>query len=1613
MAVQLDKRKEELIRRLIRYRKGKVSGAKGQLFEAFMIQYLAHISPSDLEWLSIPEIYNLIREHWAFAFKRPAGTPSVRVYKPIKKAHGYSTGHSVIEICNDDMPFLVDSVKSTIDRFDLKIRFIIHPIIFVRRNTNGNMVEVRDPEQQVERASIESFIRIEILEQARPCEAAIQKKIETTLNDVRTAVDDWQPMRERMFRVIEELVLEPKGSSPDDVQEVQEFLRWIYDNNFTFLGFQNLKFVGKGGNLKVVAENNLSLGIMRNMEAPGIGLMRKMPDEVLGFLTKPSLLLVTKTDARATVHRAVNMDVIGIKKIDPRGRVRGLWFFVGLFTSAAYNKSPRDIPLLRRRITKILNKTGYARTSHDGKFLNNILETFPRDELFQASDAHLFNMALGVLRLQDHQRVALFVRSDRFQRFFSCLAYVPRERYTTELRRRMEEILINAFGGIDSQFFTQLGDSPMARVHFVISTEIDKTSKFDVAKIEALLAKAAQSWSDRISEVLLGRHGESQGTALLKSYGEAFGAGYKDRYPLTEVLEDINEIERIRRDGGVGMNFYRTIDSPADRFRFKIYRFGESIPLSDAIPIFEHLGFKVIDEAGPHIVNINDAEKIKLILHDFGLASTAGARVDLEGVRDNFHQTFERVWNGDIESDGFNALIPYAGLAPRQVMVLRAMCKFLLQARTPFSQTYMEQTLVANHGIARDIVKMFEATFNPQTTADLRLKKRIRHRILRKLEDVQNADQDRIVRCYLNLLDSMLRTNFYQIDIKGNSKPYLSFKLDSQKIEDLPQPRPLREVFVYSPSVEGVHLRFGKVARGGLRWSDRREDFRTEVLGLVKAQQVKNAVIVPVGSKGGFVVKKAPMSGGREAFLEEGITCYKTFISGLLDITDNLKGKNIVPPKRTVRLDDDDPYLVVAADKGTATFSDIANSVSLKYGHWLGDAFASGGSQGYDHKKMGITARGAWESVRRHFREAGIDIQSENFTVVGIGDMAGDVFGNGMLLSKHIKLQGAFNHMHIFVDPNPDPAKSWSERRRLFNTPGITWADYDPKRLSKGGAVYSRSAKTLDLSPESRKCFGITKKSMTPNELISCLLRADADLLWFGGIGTYVKGSSESHLDVGDRSNDGIRIDGSELNCKVIGEGANLGCTQLGRIEYALNGGRLNTDSIDNSAGVDSSDHEVNIKILVDGVLAKGGLTQKSRNALLARMTDEVAQLVLTHNYRQTQAMTLIEAKGVKGLANHQRLMRFLERQGRLDREVEYLPDDEIISDRLLDQRGLTRPEISVMLSYAKIWLYDQIMASNMPDDPYLFDDLVAYFPRPLQKKYKTEISQHRLCREIIATRATNSLVDRAGDTFVLEFMEKTGLGAAVIARAYVITREAFHLRKLWAAIEALDNRVASTTQMDMLENIHRLMEWVVLWFLRNGEKDLDLRTNIEAYREGVQELVHGINLALPEHYAADVAAGARVYQDQGVPKNLALEVVGLVNVYSACDIVRLAARRTTNVIAVARVYFMVGSRFRLGRLRAAAGNLDSQSHWQQLAVAALIEEIYAHQLALTNQVIDGVGLKGDVSEVVESWIGANAALVEPTQQLLSELWASEVNDLSMIAVASRQFRAMIEGCRT
>ena len=1243
----------------------------------------------------------------------------------------------------------------------------------------------------------------------------------------------------------------------------------------------------------------------------------------------------------------------------------------------------------------------------------NILETYPRDELFQISEDQLLETSMGILHLQDRQRVALFMRPDNFGRFVSCLIYVPRDRYTMDLRERMQDILCEAVNGRVSNFSTLLGDAPLARLHLIVATEPGNVPAYFVKGLEGRLARASRTWGDDLGVALAETFGEKEGLRLARRFQDAFGPGYTAQYAPGDAVNDIVVIEEALSADHIGLHLYRPDGAPGNNVRFKVYHPDHAVPLSDALPLFEHMGFRVIDE-NPHEVSCdNGGGAQKLMIHDFGLETRDGGDVDLKAIKEKFEDAFARVWRGEIESDGFNALVARGGLGWREVLVLRAYCRCLRQMGIPYSQTYMEQTLARHLGVANMIVDLFMTRMVPDgISAKAREKKTaaLHAKMRDALEAVTSADEDRILSRFINLVDATIRTNFFQPAADGGHKPYVSFKFKSREIDDLPLPRPLREIFVYSPRVEGVHLRFGFVARGGLRWSDRPEDFRTEILGLVKAQQVKNAVIVPVGSKGGFVVKRPPTDGGRDAFMAEGIECYKTLIRGLLDVTDNLDGAKVVPPKSVYRWDDDDPYLVVAADKGTATFSDIANGVSIDYGHWLGDAFASGGSVGYDHKGMGITAKGAWESVKRHFREMGTDIQNEDFTVVGVGDMSGDVFGNGMMLSKHIKLLGAFNHMHIFVDPNPDPTKTHAERVRMFNLGRSSWTDYDTKLISKGGGIYERSAKTIKLSPEVRACFGITKEIVSPNELILAMLKSQIDLLWFGGIGTYIKAATESSADVGDRANDSIRVNGQDLNCKVVGEGANLGATQKGRIEYAMKGGRLNTDSIDNSAGVDCSDHEVNIKILLGAVMAKGGLTEAQRNKLLAKMTDEVGELVLKHNYSQTQALTSTQAKGAHTLDNQIRLMRMLEKRGILDRTVEFLPDDETLAERAAQHKGLVRPELSVLIAYAKNWLYDELLASDLPDDPHLLDEIVQYFPSDLRVKYLDEMKTHRLKREIIATRVTNSMVNRVGDTFVTEFMEKTGRKPSEIARAYTIAREVLRARDLWAEIEALDNKVPTRAQTSMLADMNRLLEWVTLWFLRNGKPGLDIGTHVAEFAAGTAQLADNISAVVPKHYIDDMKNRAKPYLDDGVPPALAHKVSHLVNLYSACDIVGLANRRKMDVREVAKIYFAVGTRFRLGRLRAAASNLESDDHWQQLAVAALVEEVYAHQLALASNALDHLSKgKKDTDKAIAAWVTRNQAAVDQTEVLLNELWTTEVNDLSMVAVASRQLRALAD----
>jgi len=1606
-----EKQKSILLKAVIKIAKSSQMFRNVKNVSQFIENYFCNVALSDISQSSPEKLFGLVQAHWKFALEREHKKALVHIYNPSYKEDCWYCEHTVIEIINDDMPFLVDSITLELNRLGLTPHLVLHPVINVLRSKYGKMEGIAPVFNLSHRAVSESFMHLQISRQADQKLVEISKAIHKVIKDVRFAVEDWVGMRTTMSSIIEELERKSKGTVTEDAAEAQDFLRWVNDEHFTFLGYREYDFIGKGKNFSAITSKKTGLGILRTAKYLPKPSLNKQPPWA-GTVGRAStsqgdLLVVTKTDVISSVHRNAHMDSIGIKRYNKDGKVIGQRTFFGLFTSGAYCRSPHDIPLLRLKLKKIFQRSGFASGSHDGKALLNILETYPLDELFQTSDDHLYETALGILRLKRCQRVALFLRCDDFERFVSCLVYVPKDSFTTALRKKFQEVLEVAFAGEQRAYYTQIGDQALARLHIIVKTTPGNIPRYNKAKIEANLINVTRSWGDSLLDNLIDTHGKEKGILLYQRYSQAFMPAYEDKFNGTHAVNDIQNIEQTLETGELSMSMYRPVEAKSDQVYFKVYHPSQMIPLSDVLPILEDTGLKVLNEI-PYVVRPNiDGDKL-VVIHDFGLETRNGSKVNLVAVRKKFQEAFSRIWSGEVESDGFNALVLFGGLGWREVMVLRACCKYLRQAGIAFSQEYMEQTLANNPHMARQIVDLFKARFDPKIKGKSKV-------LLRRLETglarVQSADEDRILRRYINLVMSMLRTNFYQTSNTA-AKPYLSFKLDSQKIDELPLPRPFREIFVYSPRVEGVHLRFGMVARGGLRWSDRREDFRTEVLGLVKAQQVKNTVIVPVGSKGGFALKKAPDMSDRTAFQAEGIECYKLFISGMLDLTDNLKGNKVIPPKNTVRKDGDDPYLVVAADKGTATFSDIANSVSIDYGFWLGDAFASGGSDGYDHKKMGITARGGWESVKRHFREMGLNTQKEDFDVIGVGDMSGDVFGNGMLLSPHICLIGAFNHMHIFVDPKPDATKGIIERKRLFNLPRSSWTDYNDSLISKGGGIFDRSAKSIDLSPEIQKRFDISKDSVTPNELIRALLTAKTDLLWFGGIGTYLKETGESHLDVGDRANDSIRINANQLNTKVVGEGANLGVTQLARIEAALSGVRLYADSIDNSAGVDCSDHEVNIKILIDQVMAKGGLTQKQRNSLLAKMTTEVGLQVLVDNYSQTQAINTILYQGMGIFDNQVRLMRSLEKGGRLNREVEFLPDDETLVDRGASRTGLTGPEIAVLMSYAKIWVNEELLASDLPDDVALQDDLIAYFPKPLRKPYKKEIIKHRLNREIVATQATNSVINRAGGTFINQLMESTGMPTSDVVRAYIITRQCLGMRAMWAEIDALDNKVPAAVQTQMRLDTNQLTEWVTLWFLRNGRRPLDIASHVDEFADGFNALYGCLGKCLPKHYLQDIVNRAEPYVAAGVPKNLAARVSGLVNMFSGCDIIRLASTRKILVADASRLYFAIGSRFHLGTLRAASDRLEAQSHWQKLAVAALIEEIYSHQLALASQVIDATGIRKksfDTDQAISTWIEKNQISVERTDQLIVELLATEINDFAMIAVASRQLRTLAE----
>lgn len=1596
---------------------------------AFLQRYYLHTAAEDLTDRDPVDIFGAAFSHYRLAENRPQGTANVRVHTPTVDENGWTCSHSVVEVVTDDMPFLVDSVTNELSRQGRGIHLVIHPQVVVRRDLTGKLIEVlptRPTGDLPHDAAVESWIHVEV---DRETDRADLKQMTAdllrVLSDVRETVEDWEKMRDAALRIAEELPKEPTADDLRDqeVEEARELLRWLADDHFTFLGYREYE-LRDDDSLAAVA--GTGLGILRSDphhsgedSHPVSPSFERLPADARAKAREHKLLVLTKANSRSTVHRPSYLDYVGVKKFDAEGNVIGERRFLGLFSSAAYTESVRRVPVVRRKVAEVLRGAGFSPNSHDGRDLLQILETYPRDELFQTPADELRSIVTSVLYLQERRRLRLYLRQDEYGRYYSALVYLPRDRYTTGVRLRIIDILKEELNGTSVDFTAWNTESILSRLHFVVrvepGTELPQLSDADKERIEARLVEAARSWADGFGEALTAEFGEERAAELLRRYGSAFPEGYKADHNPRAAVADLVHLEKLTRDDtkDFALSLYEPVGAGPGERRFKIYRTGEQVSLSAVLPAINRMGVEVTDER-PYELRCSD--RTTAWIYDFGLRlpKSLNGNGDYLGDdgRERFQQAFAATWTGAAENDGFNALVLSAGLNWRQAMVLRAYAKYLRQAGSTFSQDYMEDTLRNNVHTTRLLVSLFEARMSPdRQRAGVELTDALLEELDAALDQVASLDEDRILRSFLTVIKATLRTNFFQEALGAKPHEYVSMKFDPQAIPDLPAPRPAYEIWVYSPRVEGVHLRFGKVARGGLRWSDRKEDFRTEILGLVKAQMVKNTVIVPVGAKGGFVAKQLPdPSVDRDAWLAEGIRSYKTFISALLDITDNMVAGEIVPPADVVRHDEDDTYLVVAADKGTATFSDIANGVAESYNFWLGDAFASGGSAGYDHKKMGITARGAWESVKRHFRELGVNTQTQDFTVVGVGDMSGDVFGNGMLLSEHIRLVAAFDHRHIFLDPKPDAETSYAERRRLFELPRSSWADYNSELISSGGGIYPRTAKAIPINAHIREALGIETgvAKMTPADLMKAILQAQVDLLWNGGIGTYVKASTETHADVGDKANDAIRVDGADLRVKVVGEGGNLGLTQLGRIEFAQHGGRINTDAIDNSAGVDTSDHEVNIKILLNATVANGDLTVKQRNKQLAEMTEEVGALVLRNNYAQNVAISNALAQSPDMLHAQQRFMRTLVREGHLDRALEFLPTDRQIRERLNSGQGLTGPETAVLLAYTKITVSDALLATSLPDDPYLQRLLHAYFPTALREKFREQIDGHALRREIVTTVLVNDTVNTGGTSFLHRLREETGASLEEIVRAQTAARAIFESSQVWDAVEALDNVVAADVQTRIRLHSRRLVERGTRWLLNNRPQPLQLAETIGFFSDGVEQVWSELPKLLR---GADLEWYQQIFDElsgAGVPDELATRVAGFSSAFPTLDIVAVAERTGKEPMGVAEVYYDLADRLGITQLMDRIIELPRADRWQSMARASIREDLYAAHAALVADVLSVGNGTSTPEQRFKAWEERNAAILGRARTTLEEIRSSDAFDLANLSVAMRTMRTLL-----
>lgn len=1617
-----DKRTLKKVLDLARANKAAPKAKGGDLdpaFENYVSQLVRFATGEDRYWNEPNSLLARAIEAWAATAKKKSNAPTVSLR--LHKAADWRETRLVLEIAADDMPFIVDSVTSALSEAGKTVSFFVNAVVAVCRDANG--VRVAEGKGK---PVVESMVHAEMDPPVEESEiATLESEIRQVLVDVKTSVADFEKMRVRLKAAYEQMErVKPKNIDAETLSESVEFLKKLWESKFTFLGARRYTFAKKGSKQVFAREEGGDLGILKDSERRILKTTfsdeGELSSSVAAFMSSNEPLIITKANARSTVHRRVHMDYIGVKTYDDKGKVTGEERFVGLLTSDMYNRPASDIPILRVKVKKAVETAGFRAGGHNAKALVHILETFPRDEIFQADIDTLQETALGILRLYKRPRTKLFLRRDRFDRFVSALVFVPRDRFSSSVREQIADSLAEAFNGYVAAFNPHFGDASLVRVHYIIAIAPGAPEGPGVAELTRRIRAITRNWSDGLLDAMRDAHEGATPVGLYSRWEYAFDAAYREWTSPSEALDDIAIIESIG-DQRFALRVYRHPDSTDNQINIKLYSRGELHRLSDLIPPIEHLGLNVAQEAG-FWVRPGD-EDAAFWIQDFYAEEKDGRTINAAAVKKNIEEAFAAILDGRTEDDGFNALVVCAGVTWREAWLLRTAAKYLMQAGIPFSQNYIEETLAKYPEIARALIAVFHARFDPAGPS----KKEARcktlddavARIEAQLENVHSLDEDRIFRRYLNLILCTIRTNFYQPADDGGCKPYISIKIVSAGIDDLPEPRPYREIFMSGPKVDGVHLRFGAVARGGLRWSDRREDFRTEVLGLVKAQRVKNAVIVPTGSKGGFYPKQLPASGDRNAVFEEGRAAYKLFIRSLLDITDNIVGGKTVTPPNVVRWDEDDPYLVVAADKGTATFSDTANAISGEYSFWLGDAFASGGSAGYDHKVMGITARGAWEAVKRHFREIGKDIQTEPFTVAGVGDMSGDVFGNGMLLSEQIRLIAAFDHRDIFIDPNPDPAKTYAERKRMFDLPRSSWADYDKKLISKGGGVFSRSAKSIPLSPEMKTLFEFKADHATPQELMKAILKLPVELFWLGGIGTYFKASHEENSRVGDRANDAIRINAEEMRMQVIGEGANLGLTQAGRIAFALNGGRINTDAIDNSAGVDSSDHEVNIKILLSAAIESGELKASGRNALLKKMTEDVARHVLVHNYDQTRALSLMQVTAAQDIDAYARFMSALESEGRLDRVVEGLPDEKVIATRKTMALGLTRPELSVLLAYAKMHIFEELVASKAPDDPSLERELSFYFPKATHK-FSTAMASHRLRREIVATRLSNEIVDTCGATFVNQLMEVSGASVPDISLSYEAARRILELRSFGAAVDALDNKVPADLQTDLYNTAVDLLAEQVNKIVSDVEASDALAKRgvsglVEQYKEPIQALKAAMAEILPP--AASQALQTRIayWKGRGVSQSLADQAALMPALEFAFDIVNLSRETKWSTGTIGGLFFAAGHRFQIEPARSAARAAMPEGHFDQLAVRRLVDELSMRQGALTKALAASVktepkgSTKAWLDAVFADWRAKNATAVERYEKFVMELDIGAGMSVGKLSLLSTKLADLIE----